>query len=691
MILNKMTDDDIIKKINNFFKISNNYKQLFISQWMINIAYYLGEQNIAFNKSLNSLVKVPEMNAYKVISNQIMPRINNKIARYSTNLPVWEVEPTFSVSPKFKQIARVTQKLINYIERITNEKINKKKILYYVFLTGNCFEKIYIDKVSKDEEYIVDNNYSIIRKDEVVNYESYKIIKKYENKIACEIVSPFNFFVDTDIVDFSQAKRCMVVKYISKEELKNINNEINIDELPTESINISNNLWGQIYANFYKRINDGVSFQTRDITKIYEYYQKADDEFPDGLIIYICGNKIIYKGNNYTPNGELPFIHYYDLDNNEYFWKDAITTQAISLQNEYNSIKTQIDLTRRITGLFSIIADKDDEVNIEQHPDFPALLIKTSVFSDRNQASIQPQILPNLNYLYSEKEDIKRDIDDLFNTHDVSLGRNPKYISSGTALAFLSKKDDESLSPFFDNYVNSLTNSMRLKLKFIKKYYPESKIQEICGNDIFIFDFYNIKDYIIDEQISLKPNSLLPNDINSNREYFLQLAPYLSKFETKRLLKKYPELIEFGGIEDYYNEREISISKAMRENKIMAQGIYVEVIPYIDDNEIELEEHISFFKSNDFKEYIKFIINNPEHTLVKEIINNIKNVINQEVDILTVSNIIIQYIDEHIKSHYIALQQMNNINYNQFSNFIEQNNLNKNVNNVSNSQNVNYE
>jgi len=44
MILNKMTDDDIIKKINNFFKISNNYKQLFISQWMINIAYYLGEQ-----------------------------------------------------------------------------------------------------------------------------------------------------------------------------------------------------------------------------------------------------------------------------------------------------------------------------------------------------------------------------------------------------------------------------------------------------------------------------------------------------------------------------------------------------------------------------------------------------------------------------------------------------------------------
>lgn len=601
--------EEIAEFMEMFERIRTNKEKICMDNYL-NIAAYVGRQ-VMWDNSFNKLVKRNEHNPYIPILNF---NLNQRISRLIANKPKWEVEPEYSVDSADEQIARVTQKMINHIEKKFSKQQLRKMIQLWIHLTGICFEEQYWDGKKGNTDFSVyvsdgnDEEYS----ERPFENKNYRRVKKNQGDVVIDLWNWFEVFIDTNIKSIEETDTLILARLVSNKKIKEIFGADIFDRIKEKNGNSDDekkNLFNG-FNSIFDMVYGTSSIKKEDYTLVFKIYQRESDEYPEGRLLYIIKNQYVYKGINPTPNHQLPIVARYNIESLDSIWKKALTTDCRPLQEEYNSIRTQMRKTRRQSGNLTVLADLDTEIRVEQMKNYPGLIIRGPYYKGTNGASplftIDQRMRTDANDLQWQ---LNTTIDDLKNMLSIRLSSERSYLAeriSGVALDKLNQADQTDLAWEIETIESQEIKSMILTLELIRHHYTAERIKS-CIGDTFVYGFMDIKKLIVNS-LRIEPYSMLPRDIVSKRNLLIQLLTLNPNFFNGISLEKLLEEIEFGGLEDIYAKNERQISKAMEENIRMLAGIYVKVDLLADNHDVEIPVHEDFLKSKELKIYLKSIV-----------------------------------------------------------------------------------
>lgn len=283
---------------------------------------------------------------------------------------------------------------------------------------------------------------------------------------------------------------------------------------------------------------------------------------PNGGMLTVVGGQIIqaWEGWPYQHN-RFPFTKVDYISTGRHYG-EGMVTDLIPLQREYNRTRGQIIEAKNRMAKPQLIAPRGsiEPAMITTEPG--QVILYTPGFNPPQPIPLTP--LPT--YVINELTVIKTDFQDISGQHDISKGQVPPGVTSATAISYLQEQDDSMRATAFDNLEEAIEDIGFKTLSYVNQYWDTARAVKIVGPDG-----------------SFDVQTLLGSDLRGNSDLIVEAGSALpmSKAAKQSLImdlmkmgfidpQKGLELMEMGGVQKLYEEIQIDIAQARRENLKMA-------------------------------------------------------------------------------------------------------------------------
>lgn len=526
-------------------------------QWYINLAFYIGKQNVAVipissasSASTGVRLYIPPAPYYRArpVINRIRPIIRTELAKLTAQKPTATIVPATS-EDRDLSAAQAGEQIWDSVYREKKIKSVFKQTMLWTLTCGTGFMKTYWDPNKPD------------RSGQPGDFQ-------YEN------VSPFHLFVPdmmaTDIEDQAyvihiQAKSADWVKL----NYPNIKAQPNVME--------ANDILNDSFLNLV-----GAADFRKNAVLCYEVWVKPRqvDFMPNGGMYTIIGDTIVQfvEGNPYL-HQQYPFVKFGHVPTGR-FYDDSIILDLIPIQREYNRTRGQmIEAKNRMAHPQLMAAEGSiDASKINTEPG-QVILYKLG-FPEPKPLPLQD--LPS--YVVQETERLLLDFEDISGQHQVSKGQVPPGVTAATAISFLQEQDESMLSTTFSSIEEGFEKIGYQTLCYVKQYWDTPRIVKVVGRDqqfnVISFQGSQLGD---NTDIRVEAGSALPTSKSAKQALLMDLMSQGFIPPEKGL-----ELMEVGGVQRLYEEIQIDSAQATRENMKMSTI-----------TEQDMEEYLQTFMGQD--------------------------------------------------------------------------------------------
>lgn len=316
------------------------------------------------------------------------------------------------------------------------------------------------------------------------------------------------------------------------------------------------------------RLLDGEQ-NDRDLTQgcyVYHKYCKPSAEYPEGRLVVCTGSKMIsddilpkeYKLRNPTVE-----FSYQDLGFSQY--AQGAIEQVVDLQQDYNFTLTRIaHMKKNMTG--KILAPRGSKLSQKWDDEVGQIIMYAQGLKpEYMQAAAVPA------HLYEEIRRIREDMENLMNSHDSSMGRDPSQVKSGIGISNLAEIDNSMISPELILFEQRMGYFGETILDICQEKYSERRLLSTTGDNMA----YEIKSFIGSDLFGqkktiIKMGSNLPIALQDRQAYIMSMLKLglISPDKAK-------ELLEFGDIEGIYSGLDETAAKNDILNTIEGQTIVI--------------------------------------------------------------------------------------------------------------------
>lgn len=337
----------------------------------------------------------------------------------------------------------------------------------------------------------------------------------------------------------------------------------------------------------------------KNAVTVIERYTRPCSKYPDGQLVIVAGDSILYIGELPYFNGEngernLPFVRQVSTLTAGCFWGTSVVERLIPVQRAYNAVKNRKqEFLNRIS--MGVLAVEEGSVDPDELTD--GGLSPGKVLTYRQGANL-PRLLDAGNlpseFLYEEE----RLLTEFLEVSGVSeLMRNSsttQNITSGVALQLLIEQDDTRLNISADQIRCAIRDVARQILRLYRQFAVTKRIEKVVGEDgaVEVFYFKN-SDLTSDDVIFETENEI--NDTPSARRALVMdlLSAGLLTDKDGKISQagklKILEMMGFGNWESSQDVATLHQRKAQKENLFFAD----DTKPLeIDDHAIHIEEHV---------------------------------------------------------------------------------------------------
>ena len=325
---NDKYEKELVESVLKDFEERQAERKTFESNWQLNINFFLGNQ-YSFISPVGDLMENGKQYFWqeKEVYNHIANIIELRQAKLSRVRPTLTVIP-FSDDERDIACAKTSKKILKAV----SQNINMSKILskgtMWSEICGTVFYKVDWDN----------NLGKIIGVNSLGNE-----IK--EGDVEVTVCSPFEIYPDSST--YNNVEDCMSIIYarsFHKDMVKNIwgvdvqGNDIDVYSL--DALSISGGLGYSTLSNsMAKKVK-------KDQVVVIEKYEKPTIEFPNGRLIVIAGDKLIYNGdlpyvNKSQGKRGFPFIRQTCIPTPNCFWGASLIERLIPIQRAFNAVKNR--------------------------------------------------------------------------------------------------------------------------------------------------------------------------------------------------------------------------------------------------------------------------------------------------------------------------------------------------------------
>ena len=589
----KEMEEELVKSVLKDFEIRQLERKSFESTWQLNINFFLGNQ-YCFISPAGDIVDSgkqyfwQEKEVYNHIANIIELR-QSKLSR---------VRPSLTVVP-FSDDERdiACAKTSKMILKAVSHNINISKILAKGTMWSEICGTVF---------YKIDWNNNL-GKTIGVNALGNPI---KEGDVEVSVVSPFEIYPDSST--YNNVEDCMSIIYarsFHKDMVKNIwgvdVEGKDIDVFSLDNLSICGGLGYSSYVNsMAKKVK-------KDQVIVIEKYEKPTIEFPNGRLIIIAGDKLIYNGelpyiNKAEGKRGFPFIRQMSIPTPNCFWGTSIIERCIPIQRAFNAVKNRKhEFINRLTmGILSVEDGSVDIENLEEEGLSPG---KVLIY---RQGANGPKLLSSESLPIDFKNEEDALLSEFTNVSGVSDMLNQSSLlhgnMSGIALQLMIEQDDIKLSTSSEEIRYSAKEIAKQILRLYKQYAKLPHMSRIVGDNGTIELFYWSASDINSEEVIFETENEINETLAQKRSMIFELlnSGLLADENGKisnAMRTKILEQLGFGIWESTQDIKALQVKSASKENLKLLTSNSIDNPREIDDHDIHIAEHISFMLGSEFE------------------------------------------------------------------------------------------
>lgn len=420
-----------------------------------------------------------------------------------------------------------------------------------------------------------------------------------EGDVTITLCPPFEIFPeDIAITDIDKQSSIMHAKVLTAKEVKRIwGKDVKGGDVNVFSFDNAQVGGGFGYTASVPKI---VSEKREDSVTVIEKYEAPTHEYPNGRLIIVAGDTLLYQGDMPYLNGEdgvrgYPFSKQVCIDNLTNFFGTSVVERIIPVQRAYNTVKNRKHefMNRMAVGVMAVEDGSVDTDNLEEEGLPPG---KVVVYRQGSTPPIMlsPTQVPS--EFSREEEKLLNEFVMISGVSEVTTySQVPANVASGTAISLLLEQDDTRIALTADSLRESIKRISKQVLRLYRQFAKVPRVKRITGDngDVEIASF--CAGNIDSEDIVFDTISDIEDTLSARRAMVYDLlklglfADENGKLNASTKARLF-EILGFGNWEDGRNNDEIHRKKALKENmELEKKDVPVDVY---DDHALHIEEHV---------------------------------------------------------------------------------------------------
>ena len=556
-----------VRVVKAFLATHEPVHRIYARQWFLNIANYVGNQNIVFNRAAAKfLVPIAPSWRVRLIVNKILPIARIQMAKLILMKLIPYVVPS-TRSESDQGAAKTSTKLVKSIHE--NEDFNDiyRSLIHWLVLTGNVWLFPLYDETAGREviDFETDTN-----GEPLLDEQGQKVQFSFmTGDLMFDLADPFEVIPDFSVTNFKEMsgivkRKPRSVKYIKDKygvevQPENLNFGI-IAELKTMAL----------AAGFGIKANVARTMQHSAI--VNDYYENPTKDHPRGRHFITAGDKQLFQGELTTKrNGEytIPAVHFGAIMVPKRLLFMSPVENLLPLQWQYNRARSQIIEDINTLGRPKLFAPIDSIVD-GAFTDEPGEVVEWDPAAGPapfygNPSGPPAVALDNVNRLDQEMQDVG-------GVHDISQGKLPRRATSGFALNILEEKDTTIIGPMKDAIRSGLQKVFGMALSIARDRFGEKRTLKIVDKEKLpdIIDFTGA-DLSSSDDVRL----LMDDQFPQSRAAKLEFAQALVKegIISPMTARKIIDIDDFANLSDVMldDEQQRIIAGNVAEQQALAQ------------------------------------------------------------------------------------------------------------------------
>lgn len=420
-----------------------------------------------------------------------------------------------------------------------------------------------------------------------------------EGDVTITLCPPFEIFPeDIAITDIDKQSSIMHAKVLTTKEVKRIwGKDVKGGEVNVFSFDNAQVGGGFGYTASVPKI---VSEKRENSVAVIEKYEAPTHEYPNGRLIIVAGDTLLYQGDMPYLNGEdgtrgYPFAKQVCIDNLTNFFGTSVVERIIPVQRAYNTVKNRKHefMNRMAVGVMAVEDGSVDTDDLEEEGLPPG---KVVVYRQGSTPPIMlsPTQVPS--EFSREEEKLLNEFVMISGVSEVTTySQVPANVASGTAISLLLEQDDTRIALTADSLRESIKRISKQVLRLYRQFAKVPRVKRITGDngDVEIASF--CAGNIDSEDIVFDTISDIEDTLSARRAMVYDLlklglfADENGKLNASTKARLF-EILGFGNWEDGRSNDEIHIKKALKENmELEKKDVPVDVY---DDHALHIAEHV---------------------------------------------------------------------------------------------------
>ncbi len=582
-------ENELVKETLADFEQRVRQRKSFESQWQLNMNFYMGNQfvDLGYGGEVRELDKQYFWQEREVF-NHIAPIIDVRLSKLSKIKPKMHIMPATNDEQDI-YTAKVGKKILDSVENKMNLRAKINQATKWSEICGTSFYKISWNSNLGQIVALEDDGKKIKTGDVEISvcspFEIYPDSSTHENLDECQSI------IHARVYSSSQVKQMYGVEVEGK--------DVNIFSLD----GVNDSLGG---LGYFGHATKTIETVRSDSVIVLEKYVKPTAEFPNGRLIIIAGDKLVFDGelpyvNGFDGKREFPFVRQICNEEVGTFWGESMITRLIPVQRAFNAVKNRKHeyLNRLTLGVLSVEDGSVDIDNLEEEGLAPGKIL---VY---RQGATPPEFLGEEKLPSDFDKEEERLLDEFYKISGTSETGNMDKISnsiSGVTLELLIDENETRLIFTTDSIKSAIKTVAKHILRLYKQFATLPRLLKVMGENGGLDIMYFSKSDITSDDVRFDTDNDSNDTLTQRRETIFNLLDKgLLSDEDGRISNatrsKILENIGFGVWDSATDLTELQNKNADLENTWLDDGKDVSV-KEIDDHALHINEHTAFMLKN---------------------------------------------------------------------------------------------
>lgn len=577
-------NNDIVKETLSDFENRVRERKSFENQWQLNMNFYMGNQycDVGYGGFVREVDKQYFWQEREVF-NHIAPIVDLRLSKLS------KIKPRMLICPATNDeqdiyTAKVGKKILDSVSNKQNLVAKINQATKWSEVCGTSFYKISWNS----------NLGQVIALEE----DGKKITTGEVDICVC---SPFEIYPDSATHEnLEDCQSIIHAKAYSVAQIKQIYGvDVEGKDINVYSLDGNFSLGGLGLGGLSTKL---IETTRSNSAIVIEKYVKPNEEYPEGRLIIIAGDKLVFDGefpykNGVDGNKEYPFVKQVCNQEVGNFWGVSMINRLIPIQRAYNAVKNrkQEYLNRLTMGVLAVEDGSVDIDNLEEEGLAPGKIL---VY---RQGASAPEFLGGESVpsdFEKEEERLLEEFNTLSGTSGMGSLESVTASLSGVALEILIDENESRLIFTTDSIKSAIKTIAKHSLRLYKQFANVPRLVRIVGDNGDLDIFYFKGSDISSDDVQFETDNNENYTLAQRRDMIFKLLDkgLLQDDEGKisnAVKNKILQNIGFGIWDSSIDLSDLHLKNADMENKKMLEGQDVSV-KAVDDDKLHLNQHIAF-------------------------------------------------------------------------------------------------